>query len=83
MDALFNYARDEIKDKLGQDEEMGHWRKRFCSDVPRQHNGYDCGVFALMFAEHHGRDALLSFHQKHMDYFRAKVVADIMQQHID
>lgn len=46
-------------------------------------NGCDCGVFALMFAEYQARDALFTFDQRHMEYFRVKVVADIMSQNID
>ena len=46
-------------------------------------NGCDCGVFALMFAEYQARDAPFTFDQRHMEYFRVKVVADIMSQNID
>lgn len=43
-----------------------------------QTNSYDCGVFALTFAEHLSRDANLSFSQKHINYFRATFAAAIM-----
>ena len=47
-------------------------------EVPIQHNGCDCGVFALAFAEHLSRGAPLAFHQRDMQYFRTKIAADIM-----
>ena len=36
-----------------------------------------------MFAEYEARDAPFTFDQRHMEYFRVKVVADIMSQKID
>ena len=52
-------------------------------DIPKQLNGCDCGVFALMFAEYQSRDAPFTFDQRHMEYFRVKVLADIMSEHIE
>lgn len=46
--------------------------------VPAQTNGCDCGVFALMIAEHLSREAPLTFHQGHMEYFRKLIAASIM-----
>ena len=57
--------------------------RRSPDKIPRQLNGCDCGVFALMFAEYQARDAPFTFDQRHMEYFRVKVVADIMSQNID
>jgi Ulp1 family protease len=51
-------------------------------EVPIQHNGCDCGVFALQFADHLSRGAALDFHQRDMQYFRAKMAADIMSLRI-
>ena len=52
-------------------------------DIPKQLNGCDCGVFALMFAEYQSRNAPFTFDQRHMEYFRVKVLADIMSEHIE
>ena len=52
--------------------------RRYVCEVPIQHNGCDCGVFALQFAERLSRGAPLDFHQRDMQYFRAKIAADIM-----
>ena len=55
----------------------------FCRvpDVPQQLNGHDCGVFTLMFAEYSARGAAFNFQQKHMQSFRAKIVADVCHHH--
>ena len=57
---------------------MLSWACRYPEEVPIQSNGYDCGVFALAFAEHLSRDTTLSFSQKDIDYFRATFAAAIM-----
>lgn len=57
--------------------------RRSPNDIPKQLNGCDCGVFALMFAEYQSRDAPFTFDQRHMEYFRVKVVADIMSLKVD
>lgn len=46
-------------------------------------NSCDCGVFTLMFADYQSRDAPFTFDQRHMEYFRVKVIADIMTLNID
>lgn len=46
-------------------------------------NSCDCGVFSLMFADYQSRDAPFTFDQRHMEYFRVKIVADIMALEVD
>ena len=57
--------------------------RRSPDDIPKQLNGCDCGVFALMFAEYQSRDAPFTFDQRHMEYFRVKVLADIMSERVE
>lgn len=42
------YVVDEAKNKQHQELDVSSWRMSFPSDIPQQHNGYDCGVFVLM-----------------------------------
>ena len=51
---------------------------RYPKDIPRQHNAVDCGVFALMFAEHAARDAPMRFSEVDMPLLRLKLAADIV-----
>lgn len=46
--------------------------------MPRQANGFDCGVFALVIMDYTSRNAALSFSQKHMKQFRQKIASDIV-----
>lgn len=52
-------------------------------NTPQQLNSCDCGVFTLMFADYQSRDANFTFDQRHMEYFRIKVIADIMGTKVD
>ena len=56
--------------------------RRYEADVPVQHNGCDCGVFALLFAERLARGAPLDFHQRDTPFYRLKIAADIMSLRI-
>ncbi|KAG7173234.1 Sentrin-specific protease 1-like 2 [Homarus americanus] len=41
-------------------------------------NGSDCGMFACKFAEYLSRNALITFDQQHMPYFRRRMVYEIV-----
>eukprot|EP00891_Asterochloris_glomerata_P005549 jgi/Astpho2/5549/e_gw1.00079.275.1_t len=79
-EALKQYVHDEYEDKLQRDVDTSDWEV-IVPDVPQQLNGHDCGVFTLMFAEYSSRDVAFNFQQKHMQSFRAKIVADICHHH--
>jgi sentrin-specific protease 1 len=58
------------------------WELVYVNDIPRQTNGYDCGVFALAFAETVSRGlsvTLNSFSQKDMPSFRNQIKYDILR----
>lgn len=42
------------------------------------YNFSDCGVFSCMFAEFTSRDSKITFDQSRMEYFREKMVFEIM-----
>jgi len=50
---------------------------RYPKDIPRQHNAVDCGVFALQFADHAARNALMRFSEADMPLLRLKLAAEI------
>ena len=76
-------SSEDSKARVGKQLVAGLLPCRSPDDIPKQLNGCDCGVFALMFAEYQSRDAPFTFDQRHMEYFRVKVLADIMSQTID
>ncbi|PVU90776.1 hypothetical protein BB561_004720 [Smittium simulii] len=52
------------------------------SDIPVQKNGYDCGVFTAVFAEHASRGAEFIFSQQDMKYYRKKIMLEILSNQI-
>jgi sentrin-specific protease 1 len=52
------------------------WSVEIPKDIPRQMNGCDCGVFMLKYADYIAVGCPLTFHQRDMEYFRRRIVAD-------
>lgn len=50
----------------------------FVKNIPLQLNGYDCGVFSMVYAEFASRRAKVVFDQGHMGYFRDRIVTQII-----
>lgn len=55
------------------------WELENVDDVPQQQNGSDCGVFTCKFAEYLSRDADLTFVQENMNYYRERMVYEIIE----
>lgn len=78
LNALEQYLKDESLDKKKIEFDTSNFKKEFVSDCPRQMNGSDCGVFSCMFAEYISRGRNITFSQQHMNYFRLKMVLEIV-----
>lgn len=78
LEALLKYLEDEHQDKKSSPFDKTGWIAENVKDIPQQMNGSDCGMFACMFAEYLSRDADITFDQKHMPYFRRKMVYEIV-----
>lgn len=77
---LHQYLIDEFKDKKGEGEhDFENWSLFSPTNIPCQQNGYDCGVFACMFAEYRSRNAEFAFSQKNMNYFRDRLSYEIIK----
>lgn len=79
--ALREWIKGEFAERQGGRQfDFTEWTE-LCSaeDIPAQHNGYDCGVFALAFAEHLSRDAPFTFSQADMPYWRDKISLEIIK----
>lgn len=48
-DLLLNYVTKEYLEKKGLELNCSEWKLYIPNDIPIQDNGYDCGVFAIMF----------------------------------
>jgi hypothetical protein len=79
-DGLLQYLKDEWAAKKGGElPDADKWRVVGAeTGVPRQTNGYDCGVFTCMFADFLSLDRPLSFDQTHIDQCRHRIVLSIL-----
>ncbi|XP_018790865.1 PREDICTED: uncharacterized protein LOC108970142 isoform X2 [Bactrocera latifrons] len=78
LKALEQYLKDESLDKRKQPFDTSQFEIESVRDVPRQMNGSDCGVFSCMFAEYITRNREITFSQQHMQYFRHKMILEIV-----
>lgn len=69
-----------MQDKLQATWDTSEWEEVYPHDIPRQQNGFDCGVFALMFCNRMGiRGGAFDFQQEHIRYnVRAAIVCDLL-----
>ncbi|KAJ2156019.1 hypothetical protein GGF46_005463 [Coemansia sp. RSA 552] len=77
LETLMDYLCEESKDKLKQEFDTQGWVLACDKQIPRQGNGYDCGLFAIMFAEHCSRDAPFAFSQSQCPLLRHRVIYEI------
>ncbi|KAK8785980.1 hypothetical protein V5799_007654 [Amblyomma americanum] len=79
---------DDLADYL---EKVSHWRDCdldwsgwyfYPSNVPLQKDTFDCGVFLCQYAECLTRDAPILFKEKHMPYFRGRIVYEILHRRL-
>ena len=80
VEDLLRWVRDEWKNKKDADVDTDGWSVEIPKDIPRQMNGCDCGVFMLKYADYIATGCLLTFHQRDMEYFRRRIVADAMEK---
>nr|XP_055043687.1 sentrin-specific protease 1 [Misgurnus anguillicaudatus] len=79
---LGKYLEQESKDKKGQNLDTSEWtlKSKRRNEIPQQMNGSDCGMFTCKYAEYITKDRPITFTQKHMPYFRRRMVWEILNQ---
>ncbi|XP_043967919.1 sentrin-specific protease 1 [Gambusia affinis] len=77
---LFDYLQQESRDKKGKELDTSGWtlHSKKSSEIPQQMNGSDCGMFTCKYADYITKDKPITFTQKHMPYFRRRMVWEIM-----
>lgn len=68
--------------KRGETFDMTNWTLRCEAKVPRQTNGYDCGVFEATFAERICADQKLTFTQDDIPKIGEKMCMEILEGQI-
>jgi hypothetical protein len=63
----------------------GEWQifKNNKSETPQQKNGYDCGVFTIMYADFLTENLPLSFSQKDIALSRERICAALLRGNLD
>ncbi|KAG0325684.1 Smt3-specific protease [Dissophora globulifera] len=78
---LRTYLDQLSRDKRNQPFDFTGWENDCPKDIPRQRNGFDCGVFTCTFIEFKSRGVEeLEFSQEDMPYLRKKIVLNIINQ---
>ncbi|KAG0342450.1 SUMO1 sentrin specific peptidase 1 [Podila horticola] len=78
---LRDYLDRESQDKLKKPFDSTGWENVCPKDIPRQQNGYDCGVFTCTFIERKSRGmAKFDFSQQNMPLLRQKIVLNIINK---
>ena len=72
VEDLFRYVKDEHKSKKFKDLDIALWSHKPCKvgTIPQQLNGYDCGVFMLLFASYASLGRPFDFCQANMPAIR-------------
>jgi hypothetical protein len=83
LNYLAQYLVDEFKNKRSEDrKDILEWPKVYPKSIPKQVNGYDCGVFLLLFSDYLSKAARLDFSQEHINDFRVKLAMDFTQMEV-
>ncbi|XP_034944425.1 sentrin-specific protease 1-like [Chelonus insularis] len=78
LQALLDYLCEEhlAVEKKPLDRTL--WTLHHAKGIPRQFNGYDCGVFVCAYAEHISRGEPLNFSAKDMYNIRGQILDEII-----
>uniref|UniRef100_A0A8C5CSW9 SUMO specific peptidase 1 n=1 Tax=Gadus morhua TaxID=8049 RepID=A0A8C5CSW9_GADMO len=79
---LLQYLKLESKDKKGKELDTSGWtlHSRRRNEIPQQMNGSDCGMFTCKYAEYITKDKAITFTQRHMPYFRRRMIWELLNR---
>ncbi|XP_059920844.1 sentrin-specific protease 1 isoform X1 [Gadus macrocephalus] len=79
---LLQYLKLESKDKKGKEIDTSGWtlHSRRRNEIPQQMNGSDCGMFTCKYAEYITKDKAITFTQRHMPYFRRRMIWELLNR---
>ena len=79
-----NWLKRHLRDKHGdslRDKDYEYVASQR-QNLPRQSNGYDCGIFCCKFADFLSKGLPIDFDERHMPYFRARMAHEILVGHV-
>ncbi|CAG07397.1 unnamed protein product, partial [Tetraodon nigroviridis] len=79
---LLEYLKEESKDKKGKEMDTTGWilHSKERHEIPQQMNGSDCGMFTCKYAEYITKEKPIKFTQRHMPYFRRRMVWELVNR---
>ena len=83
FETLRKWLCDESLDKRKTELDLAGWVNYAPMGIPHQENGYDCGMFALKYAQCCSLDLDLETHpfqQQHMNTFRRRAIMEMMRR---
>ena len=82
LEHLAHWLMDESRDKRGVEIDVSQWRRVYPSNIPTQTNGFDCGLFSLMYADRLSMGLPFEFNQRDMEDIRVKVLHRLLAKRI-
>ncbi|XP_003742210.1 uncharacterized protein LOC100908025 [Galendromus occidentalis] len=79
LSLLRTYLAQEMAHKKNCELDLSEWHVEYANNIPQQRNSFDCGVFALKYADHIAQDAKINFSQEDMPAFRESLMLEILQ----
>jgi len=78
LDCLRKYLSDEAKNKRNELLDLQLWQEVHKTDIPKQLNGYDCGMFMLLYIDRLVHELPLDFSQKDVSKYRQRLMLTIL-----
>lgn len=78
LKALIGYLEAEHMDKKKSPYDTSDFICENVKEIPQQNNQSDCGMFTCKNAEYLSREALITFTQEDMPYFRRRIIYEIV-----
>jgi len=83
---LIKWVVDEAENKLNEKWDITEWKEEYPSEIPRQMNGSDCGMFMINYARNVASftdedlaNNAFTFHQKDMVNLRRRLVLEVLK----
>lgn len=71
-----------MKERKQVDLDKSTWTLQNMKEIPQQQNGSDCGMFSCKFAEYLSREAKLTFKQEDMQYYRDRMIYELIKSEL-
>ena len=82
LEKLRKLVEMEAKERMDQHMNFAQWTIKNAGDCPMQTNGFDCGVFVCIMAEHLSRDEQMQFIQHDMQRYRRQLMHEILNKEL-